>query len=532
MNKAYDYVIVGGGSAGCVLASRLSEDPQVSVLLLEAGGRPRDPVLAIPGTCFLTYGDPRFNWGYWTEPQKQLNGRKLAMIQAKLLGGGGAINGMVHTRGPAAIYDAWAAQGADGWSYADVLPFFKRMETSDRGEGPAHGGAGPLKVVRGRSELPLAKLGLAAFAEAGFPIAEDLNAPEPDGLGFYDWAIADGRRGSAPATYPGFDPPRANLHVALGAAATRLLFEGARVVGVEIAGEHGPQPVRAEREVALALGAINTPRLLLLSGVGPADELRAVGVEARLDHPRVGKNLQNHTAHRLSYQLREPISMRRYLHPLHGAREVLRYAFGRGGFFACGASPVGGFVRSDAALAAPDVQVFFSLGLMQPKAGLGMLPKEHGLSFGFNQGSPWSRGDVTLRSADPTAPPAIDPGYMEGERDLEVTAAAAERFREVAAAPSLAKVIAQEFAPGPAVKTRDDWKQDIRANAGNHYHVCGTCSMGRDASSSVTNAKLQVHGVEGLRVADASAMPLLMNGNTNAAVMMVAERAAAFMKAG
>jgi choline dehydrogenase len=169
---------------------------------------------------------------------------------------------------------------------------------------------------------------------------------------------------------------------------------------------------------------------------------------------------------------------------------------------------------------------------MQPKAGLGMLPKEHGLSFGFNQGSPWSRGDVTLRSADPTAPPAIDPGYMEGERDLEVTAAAAERFREVAAAPSLAKVIAQEFAPGPAVKTRDDWKQDIRANAGNHYHVCGTCSMGRDASSSVTNAKLQVHGVEGLRVADASAMPLLMNGNTNAAVMMVAERAAAFMKAG
>ena len=530
--RSYDYIVVGGGTAGCVVASRLSDDPSVRVLLIEAGPPDRSFLFTVPSACFLVFLDPRNGWGYLTTPQPQMNGRELPLIQAKVLGGGSTINGMVYSRGPASTFDAWKDMGCDGWGYEDVLPYFRRMQGSDRGNGTYHGADGPLKTIRGRFNLPIEERILAAFAETGIPVIDDLNVAAPDGIGFYDWCIDKGRRASIPHTFPGFRQDRGNLTVVTDAFASRIIVESDRVVGVELIQGGKKTIVRAEREVVLSAGAIGSAKLLLLSGIGPADELRKLGINVVADHPRVGKNLQNHITYRLEYFCSQPITVRHYMHPWYGAVELVKYAFGRKGFLGSGASPIGGFYRSNAALSAPDTQVFASPALFEPKPGLRMLPKVHGYNFGFNQGTPYSRGEMTLRSANPADPPIIDPRYLDDPRDLEVTIDAAERMRAVASAKPLAEVTSNEKLPGPQIRTRTDWEQDIRANAGHHYHVSGTCSMGRTIADSVTDSKLRVHGFSGLRVADAGIMPLLMNGNTNAAVAMIGERAAEMIQAG
>jgi len=530
--RSYDYIIVGGGTAGCVLASRLSDVATNRVLLIEAGPSDSSRLFPIPGAAFMVFANPKNSWPFFTEPQRELNNRALPFTQARVLGGGSTINGMVTTRGAASLYDTWRDMGADGWGYDDLLPYFKRLESSDRGAGPYHGADGPWRIVRAGSDLPIVERILSAFEEVGMKRIDDLNVPAPEGMGFYDWSVRDGRRASMPVTFPGFRGDRSNLMVVTGALVTKVVVEGDRAVGVELVGDGTKTVVRADREVAVCGGAISSPKLLLLSGIGPADELRALGIPVVLDSPQVGRNLQNHTAYRLEYLCSEPITARHYIHPLNGPKELLRYIFTRQGFLAGGASPIGGFYRSSPAASIPDTQVFAIPAFFERKPGLGMLPKIHGYGFGLNQGTPYSRGTVTLRSSDPQENPVIDPHYFEDRRDLEITMEAAMRLREVAHAPSLAKITTKEVTPGPEVRTRAEWEAHVRATTYHHFHVCGTCRMGRLITDSVTDPKLRVHGLKGLRVVDGGVMPLLMNANTNAAVMVVAERAAEEMLAG
>jgi choline dehydrogenase len=527
--RGYDFIVVGGGTAGCVLASRLSDTPSTRVLLIEAGPPDRKFLFTVPGASFMVFADPRNSWGYLTEPQPGMGGRALPLIQAKVLGGGSTINGLVCTRGAASTFDSWRDMGCEGWSYDEVLPYFRRVEGSDRGEGPFHGAHGPLKTVRGNSDLPITERMLAAFAEVGIPRVDDLNVAVPDGVGYYDWCVTNGRRASMPVVLPGLRHDRSNLTVVTDAFVTRVVIEGDRAVAVEVVRDGSASMVRAEREIALCAGAIGSTKLLLLSGIGPADELRALQIPVIADLPRVGKDLMNHITYRIEYLCSEPITARRYVHPWRGLVELSRYVFTHTGFLAGGASPAGGFIRSNDELPAPDIQVFASPAILDRKPGFGMRPKIHGYSLSFNQGTPYSRGTVSLRSADPMTAPVIDPRYLDDPRDLEITVRAAERLRAVAAAPSLAKVSSKELLPGPGVRTPAEWAKDISANAGNHYHVCGTCRMGRSMADSVTDSRLRVHGLKGLRVADAGVMPLLMNGNTGAAVVMIADRAADFM---
>ena len=525
--SSYDYIIVGGGTAGCVVASRLSDNPSTRVLLLEAGERDSSPWFSVPAASFKVSADPLFGWGYLTESQDGLNGRQIPLIQARVLGGGSSINGMVYTRGAASTFNAWRSMGCDGWGYEEVVPYFRRSQASDRGAGPLHGATGFMKTVRGHSDLPITAHMLAGFAESGFPIVDDLNVPSPEGIGYYDWCVADGRRASMPAVLPGLRKDRSNLTVGTRATATRVVIEKQRASAVEVVWRGSRSSIRAEREIVLCAGAIGSAKLLLLSGIGPAESLQRLGVPVVVDHPEVGKNLQNHVAYRLEFLCSHPVTARRYVHPWRGSIEGLRYLWGRKGFLSSGAAPIGGFFRSSESSPEPDVQLFAIPALLgQGRGFLGMLPSVHGYTLCLNQGSPFSRGSVTLRSADPTEAPAVDPQYLSDSRDLEIMVLAAERLRAVASAPSLARYTEREILPGPAVQSRADWAAHIRSFAFNHFHVCGTCRMGRSSADSVTDHQLRVHGLRGLRVADAAVMPLLMNGNTGAAVIMIAERAA------
>jgi choline dehydrogenase len=528
VGQGYDHIVVGGGTSGCVLASRLSDDPNLRVLLIEAGRRKGGALMAVPGAIFRVAFDPRNGWNYMTEPQAALNGRALPLIQAKVLGGGSSINGMVYSRGFARDFDNWRDLGADGWGYDDVLPFFRRAEANERGEGAWHGGGGPVSVVRGRSKLGIVAAAREALDQAGYPRLDDLCVPDPDGMGHYDWTIAGGRRASMAASYPGLRGERPNLTVMGDATVLRVVVENGRAVGVEVGGQKGTPSsmIRAEGEVSLSAGAINTPRLLLLSGIGHAEELQALGIEVKLDRPAVGRNFQNHSAYGLGYTVNAPITGYSYTRPVQGAIEVARYLFGKQGFLADGTAPYGGFFRSDPGMDHPDMQLFVSGQLRGNRQGpLGLLPEFHGFGLGINQGRPYSRGAITLRSADPLAAPVIDPRYFSDPRDMEVLIDATLRMRELAAMPALAKVIGAELAPGPEVRTRSQIEAHIRANVGNHYHVAGTCRMGSD-EEAVTDTSLRVRGVMGLRVADLSIAPELINGNTGAAAMMIGERAA------
>ncbi|TZG25178.1 GMC family oxidoreductase [Sphingomonas montanisoli] len=531
MAAGYDHIVVGGGSSGCVVASRLSDDPNVRVLLVEAGRRDAGRLSRIPGAIFRVAYDPRNGWGYMTEPQSALNGRALSMTQARVMGGGSSINGMCYSRGAAHEYDHWRDLGAEGWGYDDVLPWFRKLETSARGAGPYHGGNGPVSVVRGGSRLGIIHAAAEAMGQAGYQRLDDLSVPEPDGMGHYDWFIDRGRRASAATAYPGISGGRPNLTVMADATVLRVLIEGDRTVGIEVARDGGIETIRADGEVILSGGGINSPKLLLQSGIGDADALTALGVPVVLDRPQVGRNLQNHTAYVLTYTVNAPITAYNYLQPVRGAIEVGRYLFGRGGFLAEGTGNYGGFFRSDPALDRPDFQLFVAGMLRGMRRGpLGLLPDRHGFGLGINEGRPKSRGEVRLRSADPLAAPVIDPRYFEDQRDMDALVDATLRMRELAAQPALAKLIEAEVGPGAAVKTRDEIADHVRATVGNHYHVCGTCRMGVD-TDAVTDPQLRVKGIERLRVADMSIAPELINGNTGAVAMMIGERVAALVAA-
>ena len=531
MAAEFDYIIVGGGTAGCVVATRLSEDPHRRVLMVEAGPRDRNPFIAIPGASAFTLAAQELNWHRMTEPQAELGGRSLYLAQGRVIGGSSSINGMVYTRGSPHDYAGWVEEGADGWSYDDVLPWFLRAETHSNGASEWHGASGPLQVQRGKSGLGAVDAFLSGAKEIGLPLCDDVNNLAGEGIGHYDWMVGNGRRSSAASAYLKPALNRTNLSVITGAQVTKINMAGDRARGVEFIRDGKREQVHSTGEIILAGGAVNSPALLMLSGLGPADHLREMGIDVLLDQPMIGSNLKNHLSYQFSYRCSAPVSAFRYLNPLHGSLEVAKYLFARRGFFADASAPAGGFYRSSDQADAADMQAFMVPIIL---GGLGaglraLLPREHGLSFFVNQGRPFSSGTVRLRSADPSAPPVLNPRYLSDPRDLAVMVDGIARMMDIVRTDAF-RAIGAEQVGGPEGPGRDAIEASLRAQGGQHYHVCGTCRMGTDPHSSVVDSRLRLHGIDGLRVVDASIMPRLINANLAAPVMMIAERAASFIR--
>lgn len=524
--QRFDYIIVGAGSAGCVLANRLTEDPSVKVLLLEAGSRDNSLLIRMPaGVGTLIKGKNPQNWAFTTEAQTHLNGRKLYWPRGKGWGGSSSINGMVYIRGHGRDYDQWRQMGLDGWGYADILPYFKRSETLETGADDYHGGDGPLHVSTGKSSNPLYKALIEAAVAAGHQRTDDFNGRQQEGFGPYQLTIKDGERWSASFAYlkPVLDRP--NLFPRTHAHTTRLLIEDGRCIGVEYAHDAKSPPVKvfASSEVLVCTGAVQSPQILMLSGIGPAAELQRHGIPVVVDSPDVGRNLQDHLDVLLLQECTQPITAwslnKGFKQILTGLNYALRkQGLGRENFLESG-----GFARSREGLDRPDLQFHFVNALVQDHGNVSA--ERDGFSLHVCQLRPESRGEVGLTSSDPFAAPRIDPNYLATEEDRRALRQGLKMAREIFAAPPLAPYRGPEFKPGAAVVSDDEIDAYIRATAETIYHPVGTCRMGTDPTS-VVDGELKVRGVAGLRVVDASVMPTLIGGNTNAPTMMIAEKAA------
>ena len=515
----FDVVVVGAGSAGCALAARLSEDPTLRVLLLEAGGSDDVLEVQIPAGLYKTWRT-RLDWNYTTEPQPGLDGRKLFWPRGKLLGGSSSINAMIYIRGARADYDEWAELTGDAsWSYDHVLPLFRRMEDNARGADRFHGVGGPLRVEDLRSPHPWTRAVVQSAVAAGYPRNDDFNGETQDGVGQYQVTQKRGRRWSSAAAYLHPAERRPNLTVRTGALTTRVLVEDGRATGVEYRAGGRVHTVRAAREVVLSGGAINSPQLLMLSGIGPADHLREVGVDVVHDLAGVGGGLQDHPLVPMVYDVRSGKSLRLAETPLNMARWK---AAGRGPLTS-NLAEAGLFTRSSPELAEPDLQYHFLPVKFWKQAEID--PDVEAFSTLVVLVHVHSRGSVRLRSADPSWAPVIDAGYLTDERDLEALVTGVEKARDIAAVGPLASVLAREWSPGNAVQGRDALRASVRDTLESLYHPVSSCRMGTD-DQAVVDPQLRVRGIEGLRVADASVMPTLVRGNTNAPTMMIAERAA------
>ena len=530
----YDYIIVGAGSAGCVLANRLTADGRFRVLLLEAGPSDRSFWIQIPIGYGRTFYDPRVNWMYRSEPVPGLADRVVYFPRGKVLGGSSSINAMVYSRGQAGDFDDWAALGNPGWGWADVLPFYRRMEDHALGASAWHGVGGPLHVTDiSGAEHPLTRVYLKAGQEAGLPPSRDLNGETIEGVGLYQINTRGGIRMSAARAYLGPARRRSNLRIEVKVRATRILFEGKAAVG--IAYERGGQQVeaRARREVILSGGAINSPQLLQLSGVGPEVLLRSHGIAVRHDLPAVGRNLQDHLCHDFVYRAKEP-SLNNALYPLWGKIAVaLRYALWRDGPLALSLNQGGGFFRSRPDSPRPDIQLYFS-PLTYEKTPPGVRPLMHpdpfpGFTTSVSPCRPTSRGHLEIRSANPREAPSIHPNYLSTNHDVEELLAGVRFLRRLAATPALSAIIEREMKPGPAIENDEDFVADIRARAYSVFHPVSTCCMGPDPTEAVVDHRLRVHGLARLRVIDASIFPAVTSGNTNAPAIMVGEKGAAMV---
>jgi choline dehydrogenase len=516
----HDYVIVGAGSAGCVLANRLSEDPSVRVLLLEAGRRDRSLNIKIPA-AFPNQFHTKLDWDYATEPEPHVDNRSLYIPRGKSLGGSSSMNAMLYVRGRPLDYDAWEAQGAPGWGYRDVLPYFVKSEDNARGASQFHGAGGPLRVSEQRSPRAMDKRLLQAAAAAGIPTIADYNGPEQDGASMFQVTQRNGQRFSAADAFLRPALQRPNLEVRTNVTVLGIELEGDRAVGVRVRkGRSGEQVLRAEREVLLSAGSINSPQLLLLSGIGPADELRAAGVQVRHDLPGVGRNLQDHPFVTVIWEVSDPTTLYGADKPKALAEWLLR----RSGKLSSTVAEVVAFTRTRGGLPAADIQ--FHMGAAYYEDHGAETYEGHCMVIAPVLVSPKARGQVWLRSADPTDKPRILTNTLSEPDDVESLVAGMALAREIAAQSPLRETLLSELKPGAATIGREDLEADLRRRLMLIYHPVGTARMSDTHEQAVVDSQLRVHGLRGLRVIDASIMPVIPGGNTNAPTIMVAERGA------
>lgn len=520
----FDFVIVGAGSAGCVLANRLSASGRYRVLLLEAGGRDLNPWIHVPLGYGKLFADRSVNWLYETTPQAQLNHRRIAQPRGKVLGGSSSINGLVYIRGQHEDFDGWAEAGADGWGYEDVLPYFRRSEDQMRGQDAWHGEGGPLPVSDVREPHPLCDAFISAAQEAGHPANSDFNGALQEGAGYYQSTARKGLRVSAAVGYLNPAKSRPNLQIITHAQVTRLAVQDGRVTGVHWIGPDGAQSATACCEVILSAGAIGSPQILQLSGLGPADQLQGLGIEVVRDMPGVGRGFQDHLQVRMVFQAQGLRTLNDAMRTPWGQLGIgLRYAFERKGPLTVSAGYAGGFFRNSTAATRPDMQVHFIL-FSTNKMG-DRLHRFSGFTASICQLRPESRGSVMIQSPDPRIAPLIDPNYLATETDRRVNVESLKTLRNIMRQPAIGRFVAAELEPGPEVADDAALLAYCRERGASIYHPSCSVRMGRDKGAPL-DARMRMRGIEGLRVVDASAMPTLISGNSHGVVVMMAEKAA------
>jgi choline dehydrogenase len=514
----YDYIIVGAGSAGCVLASRLSEDPKVKVLLLEAGGPDNRKECHIP-VAFSKLFKTACDWAYYTEPEPILGNRNLYWPRGKMLGGSSSMNAMIYIRGHRSDYDGWRDLGNPGWSYRDVLPYFKKSEKQQNGSSEYHGDSGPLAVSNLRSPNPLSQAFIEAAEQCGFPRNRDFNGESQEGFGFYQVTQCEGKRCSTADAFLKPAMSRPNVKVKTGVQVFDIIFERKRAIALSVQQDNGSVQEYAEREIILCAGTIGSPQLLMMAGIGPAEHLRNLGIPVLLDLPGVGSNLQDHPAVPIAYQCTQPISLLN-AETLSG---LARYMVFKDGMLTSNVAEAGGFVRTRADSPAPNLQFHFGPAYYVDHGF--QKSKHHAFTLGPTVIRPQSRGRITLRSSNPLDSPLIQANYFSDPRDMDVMLEGVKLARRIASAAAFDRFRGSELLPGSDALDESALRRHIEKYAATLYHPVGTCKMGNDPMA-VVDSELRVHGVEGLRVVDASVMPVITGGNTNAPTIMIAEKAA------
>ena len=522
--KSFDYIIVGAGSAGCVLADKLSKDGKNSVLILEAGGKDWHPLIHIPAGFYKIHNDPKLNWNYSSEPEKGLNGRSIDIPRGKVLGGSSSINGMVYMRGHPLDYDGWANNlGLDQWSYSNCLPYFKDLETSDRGGNEWRGGKGALGVRKGPDPNPIYDTFLIAGEQSGQGITDDLNGFNPEGLSRLDATISNGRRNSSATTFLNPALKRDNIKLQKNILVEKIFLENDRAVGIEVSEKGQKYRIEAEKEIILSAGALNSPQILMLSGIGPADHLRNIGSNVSHDLPGVGQNLQDHATVSISWECLKEFEAHKIDRPINKMMAGIKWIITRKGLAASNHFEAGGLIRGNDNVKYPNLQYHFG------PTGFDYIGGKFKLSQAFtlqlDQLRPRSKGYLKLKSLNPKDSPEIKLNYFKDPQDIKELIEGVKKMRELVSQPVFDKFRGKEISPGSEIQSDSEIEQAIRHNTITDYHQCGTCAMGTDVNS-VVDSEMRVKGINSLRVVDASVLPNVVSGNIGAPVMMIAARAA------
>jgi choline dehydrogenase len=530
MFERADYIVIGAGSAGCVVASRLSEDPKVNVILLEAGPKDRHPMIHVPAGIRTLLEHPVINWNYSSEPEDGSGGRRIHWPRGKVLGGSSSINGMLYVRGNPADYDGWAQRGCNGWGYDDVLPFFMKSEDfrGDGGDEKYRSKGGPLVVEDYRTILPITHKFIEAAQQAGFPLTKDYNGAQQEGVSYSQMTRNRRFRASTARTFLAQAKGRPNLNIITEAQTGKLLFDGKKCVGVAYCRGGRDLEIRANCEVIVCAGAVNSPHILQISGIGPAQHLQSIGVDVLHDSPGVGGNLNDHYVVRISHRIKDMITINEMARGPRLLGEIAKYAFKGNGALTMGVTAAMVFSRSREGLSSPDLQLLYTPTSYTGRV-IGDLEKKPGISVAICPVRPESRGTIMAENPDPMARPIIRPNYLSAESDSHVLFSGIQQTKSILEAPALAEVSLGQTVPTRDINTVEDAKQWAKDEGATIYHPVGTCKMGEDAMS-VVDSRLKVHGIDGLRIVDASVMPTVTTGNTNAPTIMIGEKAAAMIK--